>query len=176
MSAPSAKMLVFVGMRFVCVKIKGRANFASSLDFKMLLNELLLQGCTHFVIELSECTLMDSTFLGVLAGFGLKLSEPQPNGIPCTLELFNLSPPIAELLDNLGVIHLFHVTHGAVPLPEATRPRDHTPGDHTREEIARNSLEAHQILMDLNPDNVAKFKDVATFLAEDLKRLKAQTK
>jgi len=34
------------------------------------------------------------------------------------------------------------------------------------------SLEAHQTLMALNPENVARFKDVTQFLAEDLENLK----
>jgi hypothetical protein len=33
-------------------------------------------------------------------------------------------------------------------------------------------LEAHRTLMNVNPGNVAKFKDVTQFLAEDLKRMK----
>ena len=38
-------------------------------------------------------------------------------------------------------------------------------------DIARTSLAAHELLMALHPANVDKFKDVAEFLAEDLKRL-----
>ena len=41
----------------------------------------------------------------------------------------------------------------------------------THEEITRTSLEAHQTLMAMNPENVARFKDVTQFLAEDLKSL-----
>jgi anti-sigma B factor antagonist len=175
MSMPSAKVSVFVGKKCVCVKISGRANFGSSIDFKTLLTELLAKGYTYFVLDLAECTLMDSTFLGVLAGFGLKLSEPQADKIPRTMELFNVPPSIAELLDCLGVLHLFKVAQGEVALPEETEVSDLTPAGHSREEVTRTCLEAHHILMDLNPANVAKFKDVAAFLAEDLKKLKAKS-
>jgi anti-sigma B factor antagonist len=175
MNLSSAKILVFVGAQCVCVKISGRANFNSSLDFKSLVNELLLKGYTCFVVDLSECTLMDSTFLGVLAGFGLKMSERQPEQVVRTLELFNLTAPITELLDNLGVIHLFKLTRGTVPLPEQAEACDRTPECFSREEMTRNSLEAHKILMDLNPANVARFKDVTAFLAEDLKKLGAKS-
>ena len=41
----------------------------------------------------------------------------------------------------------------------------------SHEQIARTSLEAHQTLMAMNPENVARFKDVAQFLAEDLKNI-----
>ena len=73
MNTAPAKMWVFVGERFACIKISGRANFTSSIDFKTVVQELRQKGCNYFVLDLSECALMDSTFLGVLAGFGLKL-------------------------------------------------------------------------------------------------------
>src|ERR1700722_3345813 len=116
MSSSSAKLLVFVSDKLACVKITGRANFTSSIDFKTLLNELLDQGFICFVLDLSECMLMDSTFLGVLAGFGLKLGMPQngqANGR--SIELMNPNPRVAELLDNLGVMHLFRVVNGPNP-------------------------------------------------------------
>ena len=61
----SASLSVLVGKNFACIKICGRANFASSPDFKTLLNELAQKGFRHFIIDLGECVLMDSTFLGV---------------------------------------------------------------------------------------------------------------
>ncbi len=172
MSTSSAKMLVSVGEKCVCVKIAGRANFTTSVDFKTLLHELLLKGYNYVVLDLSDCVLMDSTFLGVLAGFGLKLSAPLGDGTAGTLELFNPHPRIAELLENLGVLHLFTVCQGNVSLPEKTEPRDHSPAEASREEVSRTCLEAHKTLMDIHPDNISRFKDVARFLAEDLKKLK----
>jgi hypothetical protein len=48
------------------------------------------------------------------------------------------------------------------------------PGSPTKAEVTRTCLEAHQILADLNPANAAKFKDVAQFLAEGLKKPKSE--
>ena len=62
MSTPSANVSVLVGKKFACLKISGRANFTTSPDFKTLLNELVQKGYGHFIIDLSECVLMDSTF------------------------------------------------------------------------------------------------------------------
>jgi anti-anti-sigma regulatory factor len=172
MSTPSAKLSVFVGKQCACIKVAGRANFTSSIDFKTLLNELLTRGYTYFVLDLKDCVLMDSTFLGVLAGFGLKVIGPQADQIPRTIELFNPNARIAELLENLGVLHLFTVTQGPdLCLPEQTTPHEHPNSSPTREEVTRTCLEAHQILMQMNPDNAARFKDVAAFLADDLKKL-----
>lgn len=166
----SATLSVLVGKNFACIKICGRANFASSPDFKTLLNELHQKGFKHFIIDLSECVLMDSTFLGVLSGFGMKLN---PNGASAELgvELHNASTRVGELLENLGAAHLFRSTSGVLQLPAnltACTPESMNP---SHEVITRTSLEAHQTLMAMNPENVARFKDVAQFLAEDLKSL-----
>ena len=174
MNTPSARLLVWVGEQFACIRIIGRANFTSSIDFKTLVNELQQEGCRRFVLELSECVLMDSTFLGVLAGFGLKLSAGNGEQGRHGIELLNPNARITELLDTLGVLHLFKLTHGPLPLPEQTEPRPHTPASPTREEVARTSIEAHQTLMDISPANAAKFKDVTQFLAEGLKKSKSE--
>jgi len=112
---------------------------------------------------------MDSTFLGVLAGFGMMTNPGGTSG--CQVELHNPSQRVADLLENLGVLHLFKVTVGPLELPdnlEAQTPQSTNP---THEQITRTSLEAHQTLMAAHPDNVARFKDVAQFLAEDLKNI-----
>jgi anti-anti-sigma regulatory factor len=166
----SANVSVLVGKNFACVKIRGRANFACSPDFKTLLNELVQKGFARFIIDLGECVLMDSTFLGVLSGFGMKLNC---NGAPGGrgIELHNTSPRVGELLDNLGAAHLFTATTGPLQLPADLTPCTPETKAHTHEEITRTSLEAHQTLMAMNAENVARFKDVAQFLAEDLKSL-----
>jgi anti-sigma B factor antagonist len=174
MSTPSAKMLVWAGDHCAAIRIIGRANFTSSVDFKTLINELRQQGRNFFVLDLAECVLMDSTFLGVLAGFGLKLSAGNGNQGLHGIELFNPSPRILELLDTLGVLHLFTVTQGSVNLPQQAEPRTHTPASPSKEEVTRTCIEAHQTLMDLSPANVAKFKDVTQFLAEGLKKSKSE--
>ena len=170
MSTSSANLSVLVGKNFACVKIAGRANFTFSPDFKTLLEQLIRKGFGHFIIDLSECVLMDSTFLGVMAGFGLKLN---PDAAPdkCGIELLNPNARVTELLENLGVLRLFKITTGMLALPDDVKSCTPEPVNPTHEQITRTSLEAHQTLMAVNPENVARFKDVAQFLAEDLNNL-----
>src|SRR5215831_8857804 len=144
MSAPSAKMMVSIGERSALVQIAGRANFTSSVDFKSLLDQLLQKGYTRFVLDLTECVLMDSTFLGVLAGFGLKLNSPQPDKVDRTIQLFNPNGRISELLENLGVLHLFKVAEGEVKTPANAPANDVTSTNASREEVTRTCLEAHK--------------------------------
>jgi len=169
MSTPPGKLSVLVCRDFACVRIAGRANYSSSPDFKTLLTELTGKGYRRFIIDLSECVLMDSTFLGVLAGFGLKLPPDSPG--QQGIELFNANARVAELLENLGVARLFKMTGGALKLPGDAKNGTPASTNPTREEVTRTCLEAHQTLIAANPENAARFKDVARFLAEDLKSL-----
>jgi anti-anti-sigma regulatory factor len=170
MATPSVNLSVWVGKNFACVKITGRANFGSSPEFKALLTGLMDKGYGRFLIDLSECILMDSTFLGTLAQFGLKLNSAGSASQP-GVELFNPNARITELLENLGTLQLFKTVTGTLELPGDMKPSISKPVNPTHEQITRTCLEAHQTLMAVNPDNIARFKDVTQFLAEDLNSL-----
>ena len=167
-------MLVMVGEQLACIRIIGRANFTSSVDFKALVDELRQKGCNCFVLDLSECVLMDSTFLGVLAGLGLKLTSGNGGPVRHGVELFNPSPRIIDLLDTLGVLHLFKITQGTITPAVPTQTLEHTPANPSKAEVTRTCLEAHETLIALSPANAARFKDVAQFLAEGLKKSKIE--
>ncbi|MEO6035228.1 MAG: STAS domain-containing protein [Verrucomicrobiota bacterium] len=168
---PGGSLEVAIFDQAVWIKISGRANFSSSLDLKKLVTELWQRGFRHFIFELCDCIIMDSTFLGVLAGIGLKFADSNERNELATVEIANPNARMSDILENLGVAHLFKVI--TIPNPETGKfePLSPNGGSATRVEVTRNCLEAHKILMDLNPANVSKFKDVAQFLAEDLKKL-----
>ena len=163
-----------VGERFACIRIIGRATFTSSVDFKTLVDDLRQKGCNCFVLDLSECLLMDSTFLGLLAGLGLKLTTGNGEPVRHGVELVNPSPRITELLETLGVLNLFNITHGTFTPATPTQPLEAIPTTPGKAEVTRTCIEAHETLMALSPENAARFKDVTQFLAEGLKKAKAE--
>ncbi len=158
------------------IKIPGRANFTSSIEFKILVTELRARGFDRYVLDLRECVTMDSTFLGVLAGIALRYvdGKAKQDGAKLLLELLNPNPRITDLLDNLGVMDLFRIRQEENPCTAIFEPVNNHHPQPSPEEISRNCLEAHQLLMNINPENIPKFKDVTLFLAEDLKKLKDQ--
>ena len=150
------------------IKVPGRANYASSIDLKSVVGELRQRGFTEFVLDLRECLTMDSTFLGVLAGLVLRNNQPEPD--PPSIELLNPNDRVLDLIENLGVLSMFKVKNEEVPSTLRFEPtNDHS--EPTKEEVTRNCLEAHRTLMQVNPANVPKFKEVTQFMAEDLKKL-----
>jgi anti-anti-sigma factor len=168
MDHSSASLKVAVFDRTVCVQVSGRADFTCTVDLKRLITELWERGYAHFVFDLRGCRNMDSTFLGVLTDISLQLSNGSGQSHP--LELLNANPRITETLENLGVAHLFQICTSDAPLSDKFEPLSHgAPASPV--ELARTCLKAHQTLIALNPENAQRFKDVAQFMAEDLRRL-----
>ena len=174
MNAPPAQMFVSVRERTAWLAIHGRANAASSLDLRRVVTELRQRGYDSFVLDLSQCQFMDSTFLGVLAGFGAPPGAPNLAPAGPRFELLNPNALILELLEEIGVLGLFKLSESPRCPPGDAETATVIAAPHSREEVTRTCLAAHERLMELNPDNIARFKDVTRFLAEDLKRLKAQ--
>ena len=171
MTPIAASISVFANDHTACIRITGRANFTLGVEFKKLLDELDANGSFGaYVLELSQCALMDSTFLGILTGFGLRQQRKYGEDKPSVVELRNPHERVADLIENLGVMPLFRVSHGPRPCGEHLQAVAHETAQATREETTRTCLEAHETLMAANPENAEKFKDVTRFLAEDLKR------
>jgi len=167
-------MRVIAGKEFACVKLEGKANLALSLSFHTLVEGLRRKGCRFFVLELSGCALMDSTFLGGLAQFGLSMAEGQAAGSRPAIQLLNPNERVIELLSNLGILEFFRCCQGIVEPPPDAEVTELTPSEASRLDLCRASLEAHRFLVSMNEGNAAKFKDVTRFLEEDLKRLEGE--
>jgi anti-sigma B factor antagonist len=176
-----SKILVARSADLGFVKVVGRGSFQNSGCLKAFYQQLLKEGVSRFVVDLEACTYLDSTFLGILLGLGLKLKE-HGKGL---LQIRNASSRNMELLRNLGLDRLINIEGvgeaGSAAAVGGNNPRmNHLNGVKegdlqempcpvpTRAEAAPTILEAHENLMGFDPRNVPKFKDVVEFLREDL--------
>src|SRR5262245_61655655 len=98
MASPSATVFVCADDHAAIIRISGRANFSCSVHFKTVVQELYNRGAQRFILDLGECATMDSTFLGVLAGLALKLSDNEKPVKPI-LEMYKPNERVLELLD-----------------------------------------------------------------------------
>ncbi|SRR5260221_5199513 len=161
-----SKILVARSADLGFIKVVGRGSFQNSGCLKAFYQQLLKDGVNRFVVDLDACTYLDSTFLGILLGLGLKLKEAG-NGL---LHILNASPRNLELLKNLGLDRLINIDDSKVKLngvAEGNLEEMACPTP-TRAEATPTILEAHVNLMEFDPRNVPKFKDVVEFLREDL--------
>jgi anti-sigma B factor antagonist len=162
----ASKILVARSANLGFVKVVGRGSFQNSGCFKAFYQQLLKEHVDRFVVDLDACTYMDSTFLGILLGLGLKL-RAAGNGL---LHILNASPRNVELLKNLGLDRLINIDSKRVDLNGVTdrKLEEIECPVPTKAEAGPTILEAHEALMEFDPRNVPKFKDVVEFLREDL--------
>jgi len=156
-----SKILVSCADRLVWIRVGGNGSSANSTALKDFAKEMIHRGAGEFIVDLANCPVMDSTFMGTLAGISLRLREL---GEGC-LYVVNLNLRNAESLSSLGLDQLFNVRLSAtkedgqalgLPLKE----------DRTAQ--AQTMLEAHQALIKAVPENLPKFKDVIQYLEEEL--------
>lgn len=144
----------------VVVRITGRACFQNSACLRDFVAEMLNQSKRRFVLDFQQCTSMDSTFLGVLAGSAIELKK-RGGG---SLILARLGTRNLELVRNLGLHRLLTIDAGE---QGASFDRCDTAlncGPQSELEHARLVLEAHENLVSVDESNRSKFQDVLTFL------------
>lgn len=148
----------------VIIKVNGRISFLNCGPFRDFMNRLIPEGKRNFIVDFADCTGMDSTFLGALAGVALELRKQEPAG---KVFLFRLGSRNLELVRNLGLHRLLHVDGGqGVPLGAKLEKLPETDEKRRKDEVenARLVLEAHENLIRADEDNRAKFQDVIAFL------------
>ncbi len=145
----------------VAIRIEGRASFQNSACLNDFFNELIARGSTRFVMDFNNCTSMDSTFLGVLAGVALQLRKQVPCG---SLVLCRMAPRNLELVRNLGLHRLLTVDTEIVDVNLNAKDALPCTSDRGELESARLVLAAHENLIAADQANLAKFQDVLAFL------------
>ena len=165
----------------VFVKVEGKGTHLISHPLSQFSNEAISRGFGEFIVDLADCSSMDSTFLGVLAGIGLRLMPAHGH-----VHLANMNERCLEVVTSLGIDRLSTVdlcelraapNGNEKPQSAAIQPLE-TPqpvaGDaEAKASHAEMMIEAHRTLMQIDPNNVPKFKECVRFLAEDLEKLRA---
>ena len=160
MSIPSSVLVGSLG-RTVWLKVNGRGTFQNSPGVKEFVKQMIQRGHREFVVDLDACELMDSTFMGTLAGVALRLREIGQGG----LRAVNVNVRNAALLENLGLDQLFLVETGhAADAPATLRQAEPARDDDAKETV----LEAHEALIEADAHNAVKFKDVVDYLRQEL--------
>lgn len=159
----------------VVIRILGRGSFGNSVELKRLADHLAARhgaGGYHFILDLDQCTTMDSTFMGVLASVGIR--QRKESGKRMTV--VNANPQTLRLMKTLGIDKFLEVRQ---PGENAHAPhaeleeRDFlcaTQADVSKEERIIHMIEAHQALCDVDTQNTVRFESVLKYLHESLER------
>jgi anti-sigma B factor antagonist len=155
----------------VWVRVEGKGSFLNSGSLKQFAREMVDRGYRDFVIDLRNCVMMDSTFMGTMAGVALRLKEIGEGH----LRVIRCGERSRQLLSGLGLDQLFQISaNGAVaPQCEALQKTHAADPDARKQEQAKEMLDAHQALCDAVPENLPRFKDVLDYLRQDLNQAAA---
>jgi len=151
----------------VWVKVEGKGSFLNSGNLKEFAREMVDRGYREFVIDLENCAMMDSTFMGTMAGVALRLKELGRGH----LHIIHCGNRSRDLLSGLGLDQIFSIHGNGSSAPKYGALQRDSKGELPEEkkhEQAHTMLEAHEALCEAAPGNFFRFKDVLDYLKQDL--------
>lgn len=151
----------------VWVKVEGKGSFLNSGNLKEFTREMVNRGYREFVIDLEKCAMMDSTFMGTMAGVALRLKELGHGH----LHVIHCGERSRDLLCGLGLDQIFTIHANGTAAPQCELLQRKSTAESTeakKQENAKQMLDAHQALCDAAPQNLSRFKDVLDYLKQDL--------
>ena len=170
-------LFVATGPSCVFIRVKGRGSFKTSPALKQFCGAMLDKDCKQFIFDLKECTSMDSTFMGVLAGIARRLPSSSD------AVMINLSQKTAETLQTVGLDRLVRCNHIGCLDGDLKKKILHMTSEsalnmgHTDKRTAAETvLEAHEDLVAACPDNLPKFQNVLDFMRREVERKQTESR
>jgi len=150
----------------VWVRVEGKGSFLNSGNFKQFAREMVDRGYREFVVDLHDCAMMDSTFMGTMAGVALRLKELGHGH----LHVVHCGERSRNLLTGLGLDQIFdlHANGSAAPQCKMLKGGANGSPEEKKQQTAREMLDAHEALCQAAPKNLSRFKDVLDYLKQDL--------
>lgn len=158
------------------IRICGKGSFQNSPDLKGYVKTRIGEGGLNFVIDLTDCPTMDSTFMGTLTGFAIELMDADG----ATVEVVNANLRNQQLLQNLGLDQVLTLDvggtlHAELRLQVDTIFKDANcqavpQSELPKVEQAEHVLEAHEALSAANQENAPRFLDVVEYFRKDLEK------
>lgn len=140
------------------LSINGRASYLNCGPIGEFFRRMVADGRREVVVDFQNCTGMDSTFLGILAGAALEFRKMEPVG---NLHLIRMNERNLELVRNLGLHRILDVESAGYKMnfsEGSLKPADQGAAD------SKVILRAHEALVEADKGNRQKFQDVLAFL------------
>ena len=155
---------------FSWIRCVGKGSFLNSPAVKHFGDERVGAGEKRVVIDLGDCTGMDSTFMGTLAGIAARLNASGGN-----LEIADISERGRQSLEDLGLDCMMAILPANAPWSgrlqeirsQLAPPRAASPLPGLKDR-AKHVLDAHDSLAGADPRNSGRFAGVISILREDL--------
>ena len=151
------------------ISVKGRATFDCSSPLRNFADNIVPGSVEKIFIDLSECSWLDSTFMGTLAMLGLNAQKAK-----IEVEIINIDDKNFKLLKELGVNKLFTYNNRKekTESEEGWEKLTEFSENLTQNDVEDTILEAHKTLMDVDEGNVPKFQSVVDMVEKDISKRK----
>lgn len=156
---PSAHIFTGEFESILWIRIEGRGTFQNSAPIKELVEKEMVRGRSQFVIDLEKCSGMDSTFMGMMAGVGMRLRKKGEG----QLSIVGTSEKSRDALEELGLSYLMEIEPEDGPWHNEignVRGSLGPLGVSTSVGKEGHVLECHENLCDADDSNAERFKTV----------------
>ena len=166
---------LFVGRNNQLLILKAKGHITAKLCFplrKLFIDEIhKYKKNLDFCVDLSDCSYMDSTFIGILVGIDKKLfSEYNQH-----LIVLNSNPICLNLLKSMGLCSKLHM----MKINCSKGIKFYKIEENSRideAEMMRIVFNAHNDLSEINPENKSRFSLLAHILKMGMKDIKKKKK
>lgn len=167
LSDPSIQCATLDNGGVAVIRVVGRGTFQNSVALGQFAEAVQKQSpLCRFIADLSECSTMDSTFMGTLARIAIRQADAGGG----KLLICNCNENNRRLLKTLGLYHLVDMRQKA---PDeagkaASLLQPAAAGGVGRIESILHMIEAHEQLVDLDTQNEVRFSNVLKYLRQSL--------
>lgn len=145
------------------LEVAGRATMHDSHALRAFLGSTVPEVGLDLVIDLSECSFLDSTFLGHILVLHKQLELGAANS---SFVLVRPSEAVMHMLDESGLAEVLSIVEDCPQRIGEFIPLDLTEAD--AESFARHVLQCHQRLAEIPGPNQEVFKNVVRHMLDEL--------
>lgn len=154
---------VAVGERAVYLRVHGLGSMNNCLCVRDFLEDMVEDHRGFVVVDLEDCTGMDSTFMGVLAG----IATYEVDGRPVGVAVVNGSPQLVKLLRGVGLTELVYVDPQPFdPPPLEFHRLEEQPSEEDRLKLIRA---AHEHLIEISEENEKLFGPLVKTIEREMR-------
>jgi len=155
---------VALGKRAVYVRVYGLATMNNCLCVRDFIDDMLRSDHHFVIVDLANCTGMDSTFMGVLASAAtFDRTQPEP-----AVAVVNASAALKGLLDSVGISELVFIDEQPFACPEIDFLRLEDKA--SEEERLACVRDAHKRLVAVSEENEKVFGPFLTLLETEMRQ------
>lgn len=126
------------------------------------------EAITHLLIDITRCSYMDSTILGILARWAISFAKTHQHP-PFLVGL--QGNPLESIFRRMNLTTLFHISHDIPAVETETLSQLSFSEQFSTDEYAEHILSAHETLAEISPQNAREFASVIECLKAELKKV-----